>query len=193
MWCKKDPILSSCVHLRQMVFNSNNSHCAFPRLAGFQLSPQAFQVSCNSPGEIFRCVFLLQKQDVEIHPHWLATTAQPHVCSVMQAETQFGTSHCLLSSTHQHKESSHHRPFISFSTCLSGFFFFLIHVQQVPSIPKHVPRSFPMSGVEIKRDFLNLIDQVVTNLAGSHLLDTNQIAAAESSCWVSNVLLAPGA
>lgn len=68
-----------------------------------------------------------------------------------------------------------------------GFFFFLIHVQQVPSIPKHVPRSFPMSAVKLKRDFLNLIDQVVTKLARSHLLDTNQIAAAESSCWVSSV------
>lgn len=63
-----------------------------------------------------------------------------------------------------------------------GVFFFLIHVQQVPSIPKHVPRSFPMSAVKLKRDFLNLIDQAVTNLARSHLLDTNQIAAAESSC-----------
>lgn len=104
------------------------------------------------------------------------------VCYMMQAKTQVGTSHCLLSTTHQHKESSHHHPFISFSICLSVFFFFLICVQQVPSVPKHVPRSFPVSAVELNRDFLNLIDQVVTNLAGSHLLDTHQIATAESSC-----------
>lgn len=78
----------------------------------------------------------------------------------------------------------------SLSPPACGVFFFLIHVQQVPSIPKHVPRSFSMSAVKLKRDFLNLIDQAVTNLARSHLLDTNQIAAAESSCWVSSVLLA---
>ena len=47
-------------------------------------------------------------------------------------------------------------------------FSLLVHVQQVPSIPKHVPISFPMLAMELKKDFLNLIDQVVTNLAGSH-------------------------
>lgn len=133
-------------------------------------------------------------------PTWKCTHINfPPQCSLMGVtwcrQRQFGTLHYLPSSTHQHKESSHHHPFLSFSTCLSvmGFFFFLIHVHQVPSIPRHVPRSFPVSAVELKRDFLNLIDQVVTNLARSHLLDTNQIAAAGSSCWVSNVLLVSGA
>lgn len=76
-----------------------------------------------SPGKIFRWLFLLQKQDLEMHPHWPVTTAQPHVCYVMQAKTQCGISHCLFSSAHQHKETSHRCPFIAFPTCLSvGFF-----------------------------------------------------------------------
>lgn len=70
-----------------MVFNSNNSHrgYAFPRLAGFQVSPQAFHVSCNSPAEIFRCVFLLRKQDMEMHPSTLTRRRSAASCVLRDA------------------------------------------------------------------------------------------------------------
>lgn len=152
-----------------------------------------FSMSVVTHLETFSGVFFYCKNKTWKCIHINLPLQRSLMCAMWCRQRQFGTSHCLLSSTHQHRESSHHHPFISFSTCLPWFFFFLIHVQQVPSIPKHVPRSFPMSAVELKRVFLNLIDQVVTNLAGSHLLDTHQIAAAESSCWVSSVLLASGA
>lgn len=115
----------------------------------------------------------------------------PHQSSLMYA-TWCRQRHNLalrISSKQQHEESlsPSSSPFF-LHLFIFFFFFFLIHVQQVPSVPSHVPRSFPMSAVELKRDFLNLIDQVVTNLAGSHSLDIHQIATTECRCWVSSVL-----
>lgn len=158
-----------------MVFNSSNRHSGyvFPCLAGSQLSPQAIHVSSNSPGEgQFSCqvCFPIAKakhgnasivschhspvsclpcdadKDKIWHLRWLAFFQTPAHGIITPSSINF---------------------FLHPPVC--GVFFFLIHVQQVPSIPQHVPRSFPMSAVKLKGDFLNLIDQVVTNLARSQI------------------------
>lgn len=187
MWCKQDPILSSCIRLQEMVFNSNISHWGYAFLdASFLLR---LPISVVAHLETFSGVLFWQK-------------SKPWLCSHISLHSRANS--CMLHDAG--KDTIWHLVFlaffqatargITFTIILSFlsppaypffFFFFLIHVQQVPSVPSHVPRSFPMSAVELKRDFLNVIDQVVTNLAGSHSLDIHQIATTECRCWVSSV------